>query len=184
MESHFRENQERQIIKNLHVKTQSHLTALLGVLAINAALLFLRGGVPAQAGPPAPGALSHPGAAMSAAESQLSRPAPSRAEAAPPRPAGMPAAARLTVGGDDPYVFALAMSGTNLYAGGSFNGAGGSPANYLARWDGSSWSTVGGGVNYHVRALWASGSRLYVGGGARLVEDGRPLVEANGVASK
>jgi len=193
LESHFRENQERQIIKNLHVKTQSHLTALLGVLAINAALLFLRGGVPAQAGPPAPGALSHPGAAMSAAESQPSRPAPSRAEAAPPRPAGMPAAARLTVGADetdaihparmnpafsdenwmsmgdlvgaDGTVHAAVMDAAgHLYVGGDFTVVAGVIAHHIAQWDGRRWSPIGSGLNDRVLALAVVNGDLYTGG--------------------
>ena len=36
-----------------------------------------------------------------------------------------------------PPVRALAMSGTNLYAGGNFTNAGGVTASYIAKWDGS-----------------------------------------------
>ena len=42
--------------------------------------------------------------------------------------------------------------------------AGGSAANYVAKWNGSSWSTLGSGMNYRPRALMVSGSDLYAGG--------------------
>jgi hypothetical protein len=61
-------------------------------------------------------------------------------------------------------VSALAVSGTNLYAGGSFGKAGGVPANFIAKWDGSAWSTVGGGMEFYVNALAVSGTNLYAGG--------------------
>src|SRR5437016_8195169 len=61
-------------------------------------------------------------------------------------------------------VWALAVSGTNLYAGGSFTAAGGTAANGIARWNGSGWSSVGSGVNSTVDALAVSGSDLYAGG--------------------
>ena len=43
------------------------------------------------------------------------------------------------------YVNALAVSGTNLYAGGCFTTAGGVPANNIAKWNGSAWSALGRG---------------------------------------
>jgi hypothetical protein len=61
-------------------------------------------------------------------------------------------------------VFALAVSGTNLYAGGYFTTAGGAPANYLAKWDGSAWSALGAGMDWQVNALAVSGTNLYAGG--------------------
>jgi hypothetical protein len=61
-------------------------------------------------------------------------------------------------------VFALAMSGTTLYAGGAFGVAGGAPAYYIAKWNGSSWSPVGSRVNTYVYSLAVSGSDLYAGG--------------------
>ncbi|HXJ60727.1 MAG TPA: hypothetical protein VNU68_29130 [Verrucomicrobiae bacterium] len=66
-----------------------------------------------------------------------------------------------------PSVSALAVSGSNLYVGGSFTTAGGNVANSIAKWDGSSWSALGsgvGGVDPYVRALAMSGSNLYAGG--------------------
>ena len=46
-------------------------------------------------------------------------------------------------------VYALAVSGTNLYAGGDFTTAGGSAATNIAKWDGSSWSALGSGSERH-----------------------------------
>jgi hypothetical protein len=53
-----------------------------------------------------------------------------------------------------PYVSALAVSGSTLYAGGEFTTAGGSAANNIAQWNGSSWSALGSGMNEHVDARW------------------------------
>jgi hypothetical protein len=50
-------------------------------------------------------------------------------------------------GYDGPDVSALAVSGSTLYAGGDFTTAGGSAANYIAQWNGSSWSALGSGMN-------------------------------------
>jgi len=51
-----------------------------------------------------------------------------------------------------------------LYVGGKFTQAGGLPANYIASWDGTTWSDVGGGTNNFVYALYSLDSNLYVGG--------------------
>jgi hypothetical protein len=72
--------------------------------------------------------------------------------------------------GMDDWVAALAVSGTNLYAGGWFITAGGVPANYIAKWDGSAWSALGSGMGgtYStppcVYGLAVSGTNLYAGG--------------------
>ena len=59
-------------------------------------------------------------------------------------------------------------TGPALYVGGSFVDAGGVTVSNLARWDGASWSDVGGGVNPSVLALAVfddgTGPALYVGG--------------------
>ncbi len=65
---------------------------------------------------------------------------------------------------DGDAVYALAQSGTDLYAGGYFKEAGGNAINYVAKWDGIVWSALGSGMDYDVRALGASGTNLYVGG--------------------
>jgi hypothetical protein len=61
-------------------------------------------------------------------------------------------------------VLALAVSGTIVYAGGLFTAAGGSPATNIAKWNGSSWSKLGSGINGDVSALAVSGNNLYAGG--------------------
>jgi hypothetical protein len=65
----------------------------------------------------------------------------------------------------DGSVSALAVSGSDLYAGGGFITAGGGAANYMAKWNGSSWSGLGSGMDSSVNALVLSGSDLYAGGG-------------------
>jgi hypothetical protein len=67
--------------------------------------------------------------------------------------------------GGFPFVYALAVSGGTLYAGGNFTTAGGSAANYSAQWNGTNWSALGSGMNYIVSALAVTGSTLYAGGG-------------------
>jgi hypothetical protein len=59
--------------------------------------------------------------------------------------------------------------GPALYAGGHFIAAGGVAANNIAKWNGSSWSPLGSGVNSGVTALkvfshGGGGPSLYVGG--------------------
>jgi hypothetical protein len=59
-------------------------------------------------------------------------------------------------------------SGSALYVGGEFDAAGGMAAARIARFDGTSWSPVGGGFDHNVLALCeyddGSGVRLYAGG--------------------
>src|SRR5262249_32282161 len=68
-----------------------------------------------------------------------------------------------TLGSGVGLVFALAVSGSDVYAGYTFTTAGGVPAN-IAKWNGSSWSALGSGISGNVFALAVSGSDLYVGG--------------------
>ncbi len=76
-------------------------------------------------------------------------------------------------------VDALAVSGTDLYAGGQFTTAGGVPANYIAKWNGSAWSALGSGVNGGtVWALAVIGTNLYAGGNFSTAGE----VSANNVA--
>lgn len=59
-------------------------------------------------------------------------------------------------------------NGAALYAGGDFTTAGGVLANYIARWDGSIWATLGSGLDDTVKALTVfddgSGAALYAAG--------------------
>lgn len=57
----------------------------------------------------------------------------------------------------------FAFLGNDLYVGGVFNAAGGVPAGGLARWDGKSWSGVGGFAGVAM-ALATDGTNLYAGG--------------------
>lgn len=54
------------------------------------------------------------------------------------------------VGGTYPFIYCLKVyddgTGPALYAGGMFSSAGGIPASFVARWDGTKWSAVGGGI--------------------------------------
>ena len=61
-------------------------------------------------------------------------------------------------------VAALAVSGTNLYAGGRFTTAAGANAIYIAKLDGSAWSALGSGMGSYVGSLAVSGTNLYAGG--------------------
>jgi hypothetical protein len=74
-------------------------------------------------------------------------------------------------GAIDGAVDALAVSGTDLYAGGSFVNVGTLAGDYVAKWNGNAWSALGSGVpddgaiwNGNVYALAVSGTDLYVGG--------------------
>ena len=66
----------------------------------------------------------------------------------------------------------LAASGSNLYAGGTFNEVCGNAAcnsgnltvNRIAQWNGSTWSALGNGLDNDVLVLATSGSNLYAGG--------------------
>lgn len=63
---------------------------------------------------------------------------------------------------------ALVVHGGEIVVGGRFSHAGGTPANNLARWDGSDWHPfdMGGsnGVDGQVTKLASDGARLYAGG--------------------
>ncbi len=61
-------------------------------------------------------------------------------------------------------VYVLAVSGSDLYAGGNFTTAGGSEAHDIAKWNGSSWAALDSRMNGPVSALTVSGSDMYAGG--------------------
>jgi hypothetical protein len=59
---------------------------------------------------------------------------------------------------------ALAVYDNKLIAGGYFATAGGVSANYIASWDGSSWSALGSGMDDYVSALAVYDNKLIAGG--------------------
>jgi hypothetical protein len=67
------------------------------------------------------------------------------------------------VNGINGTVTALAVIGTDLYAGGWFTTAGGIPAENIAKWDGTNWSALGNGLPAAgaINALAAMGNNLY-----------------------
>ena len=66
-----------------------------------------------------------------------------------------------------PYVHALAETfDGDLIAGGLFTLAGGNAVNHIARWDGSSWSSLGGGSNGLVKALAITPTGDLIAGGS------------------
>ena len=66
---------------------------------------------------------------------------------------------------ESPPVLALTVYNGELIAGGKFTAAGGTPANYIARWDGATWSPLGSGMNFIVTALTVYNGELIAGGG-------------------
>lgn len=64
-----------------------------------------------------------------------------------------------------PMVFALEVYGSDLIAGGMFDTSGTARTNHIARWNGSTWLTMGSGMNSYVNALKVWGADLYAGGG-------------------
>lgn len=72
----------------------------------------------------------------------------------------------LTVGGGvNNSVSAIAVSGSNLFVGGTFTDAGGVlEADRIARWDGSAWHALGNGLGSTVNCVAVSGADVYVGG--------------------
>jgi hypothetical protein len=115
-------------------------------LALNGTDLYAGGNFTAAGGLPANGIAKWDGSVWSPLSSGMAGPVPYYGE-----------------------VSALAVSGTNLYAGGYFTNAGGVTANYVAKWDGNAWSALGSGVRGspypHVNTLAADGlGHLFVGG--------------------
>src|SRR5262249_44912063 len=79
--------------------------------------------------------------------------------------------------------------GPALYAGGSFTSAGGVAANRIAKWDGSSWSALGTGMNNSsVDALAVhddgTGPALFAGGGFTVSPAGDGLLAKWGCKPK
>jgi len=67
------------------------------------------------------------------------------------------------------HINSLCMNDSRLYAGGWFNIAGGITVSGMARWDGTNWNDVNGGIggspsNFQVMSMAAINDDLYVGG--------------------
>ncbi|MDO9391037.1 MAG: Ig-like domain-containing protein, partial [bacterium] len=67
-------------------------------------------------------------------------------------------------------VYAVAVKGDTVYAGGSFTTAGGISANRIARWDGANWSAMGKGMNNTVQTIAFGDSGVYAGGSFTLAD--------------
>ncbi len=87
-------------------------------------------------------------------------------------------------------VFAIAVSGSNLYVGGSFTAVGGGTPvtglNAIAKWNGSAWSALDQGLSSsdfaYVKAIVVIGSDVYVGGTFEQVGGGTPVPGLNNIA--
>ena len=62
------------------------------------------------------------------------------------------------------WVYALTVYDNQLIAGGFFTTAGSVSADFIASWDGTSWSALGSGMNNRVRVLIVHNSKLIAGG--------------------
>jgi hypothetical protein len=91
-------------------------------------------------------------------------------------------------------VYGIAVSGTDLYVGGSFsnvnnNGTILTAADHIAKWNGTNWSALGsngagsGSINSTVQTVAVSGSNVYVGGNFTNVNNGGVVIpEADYIA--
>lgn len=82
------------------------------------------------------------------------------------------------IAGLSTIVRAIAIDGSNVYAGGSFTLAGRTNAARVGRYDGSRWHPVGGGLNNIVRQLALVGTNLYAAGDFTGGVGGGPLAFA------
>jgi hypothetical protein len=73
---------------------------------------------------------------------------------------GFPGAATLGAGS----INTMAVYAGHLYVGGGFRLVDGAPGDYIARWNGSTWTALGSGVNGEIRALAVLGNNLFAGG--------------------
>src|SRR5437667_11671698 len=73
-----------------------------------------------------------------------------------------------------------------VYVGGSFTVAGAVPANYIAKWNGSSWSALGSGVlstfSPSVNALALGDGTLYAGVSSQRQAERQPQTLLSGTA--
>jgi|SRR6185503_2053510 len=86
-------------------------------------------------------------------------------------------------GADDPVSATVVDGSGNLYISGWFTVAGDVLADRVAKWNGSSWSALGLGVNGTVGALAVSGGDLYAGAGLRRRAASRSMVLPDGTGA-
>ena len=89
-------------------------------------------------------------------------------------------------------VYAVAVSGTDVYVGGAFTDVAGIPtADHVAKWNGSAWSALGsngagnGAISGPVHAFAIAGSDVYVGGNfmnAAGIPEADDIAKWNGIA--
>jgi hypothetical protein len=65
---------------------------------------------------------------------------------------------------EGPFVYAIAVDGTQVFIGGDFSSVSGVVAKNIAVWNGTKWAAVGGGTTGAVQALALNGGYLYAGG--------------------
>ena len=71
----------------------------------------------------------------------------------------------------------------NFYVVGEFTSAGGNPVKNIAKWNGSSWSDVGGGTNGYILAIYIdTNDDIYVGGGFNTCDPSGANVTVNNLA--
>ena len=88
-------------------------------------------------------------------------------------------------------IWALAVNGTDVYVGGQFtNAANIGEADYVAKWDGTNWSALGGNgagggsLNSSINSIVVSGTDVYVGGNFSNVNNGGVLLSAAAYIAK
>lgn len=62
------------------------------------------------------------------------------------------------------YLRTVVVDGTDVYVGGEFSSIGGVATGNVAKWNGTSWSSLGTGTNAPVIALAVSNGNVYIGG--------------------
>ncbi len=86
------------------------------------------------------------------------------------------------LGNTNSEVDSLAVSGTDIYAGGTFT----SPLGAVAHWNGASWTSLGSGVSQsfyqNVDAIAISGNNVYIGGSFDTVTDSNGNHAVNNIA--
>ena len=101
---------------------------------------------------------------------------------------GLPGSWASTFGlpGVDSSVAAVAVSGGQVYVGGSFTTFGGQPTNHyahVAEWTGTQWVSLGAGLDGNVDAVAVLGGRVYVGGSSPTPVAWRRIIWRFGMAS-